>query len=89
MNKKSYKTILLPIEVCTGNFCWGDGKICGYLNYEGGYPTCDLRMSYDLKSDKKNRVLKPKKCKNLKEMLNETKETQMDETQGSRTASQE
>ena len=72
-NKKSnfYKTVLLPIKVCVGNFCFDDGRACGYFNYEGGYPSCDLNISHDLKENvgrKSLRVLKPEKCLNLKEI---------------------
>jgi len=61
-----YKTVLMPIQVPIGDYCWGDGKCCEYFDNEGGYSSCDLNF-HSLKDDPKGRVLKPKECLNLKE----------------------
>ena len=68
---KYYKTVLIPIKVSEGNYCWGDGRICEHFDNEYGIPDCDLSNVIDffkLKTDDKGRVLKPKACKNLKEI---------------------
>lgn len=64
--KKYYKTVLLPIEVTYGNFCWGDGRICEHFDSEGGHPTCDLGFG-PLKSNIVGWIPKPVKCLTLKE----------------------
>jgi hypothetical protein len=65
---KFYKTVLMPIEVCVGDYCWGDRRICGHFSNEGGHPTCDLKFDLPYKADMRGRVLKPKECKNLPEV---------------------
>lgn len=67
---KFYKTVLLPIEVAEGDYCWGSdagqSRICPHFDNEGGYATCDL--GFELKDfDELGQVLKPEKCRNLKE----------------------
>ena len=67
---KIYKTVLLPIEVPIGDYCWGGHqmRICSHFDNEGGHPTCDLHMDF-IHSDKKTFwVEKPDKCKRLKEV---------------------
>ena len=65
---KYYKTVLLPIEVAEGDFCFGAGRCCSHFtNYEGP-PECDLRIG-NLKYDEKEyHCSKPIECKNLKEI---------------------
>jgi len=65
--KKYYKLVLLPLEVCVGDFCLGDGRVCGNFDNDGGHPTCRFNLSHDLKYDKYVRVAKPNKCKNLRD----------------------
>jgi len=60
-----YKKVLMPIEVTVGDYCRGNERICGHFSNEGGHPVCDLRF-YSLEEDKEGRVLKPEKCKILK-----------------------
>jgi hypothetical protein len=66
---KPYKTVLLPIQVCVGDFCFGgpENHVCPQFSNDGGYPVCEMKLSWDLKYDKENRVPKPEKCKALKE----------------------
>lgn len=63
-----YKKVLMPIEVSIGDYCWGDGRICEYFSNEGGWSDCSLGF-YPLNRDKKGRVLKPEKCRDLKEVI--------------------
>jgi len=72
MDKKYYKQVLLPIQVCQGDFCVGGplNRICTHFDNEGGHPTCDLNIDWQgfgtgLKYDKESRVPKPEFCKNL------------------------
>jgi hypothetical protein len=67
MGDKIYtKTVMMPIEVTYGNYCWGDGRICPHFDNEGGHPSCDLSF-YPLKQDDKGQLLKPQKCIMLEE----------------------
>jgi len=67
---KPYKTVLMPIQVTNNNYCWGSEKgqslCCPHFDNEGGHPTCDL--DFDLPTNCYNGVLKPNRCKNLKEI---------------------
>ena len=66
---KFYKTVLLPIMVSVGDYCWGDQRICGHFDNEGGHPYCQMSYEFNpLKQDRKGRIPKPEKCKNLKEV---------------------
>ncbi len=67
MATKYFKTVLIPIQVTYGDYCWGgpDNRICGHFNNEGGHPTCVLKIG-TLKSDKEGYVPKPSECMNLK-----------------------
>ena len=63
---KYYKTVLMPIEVCEGDYCFGYGKVCPKFDNEGGHSTCTL--GFDLTGcDQGTEVLKPIKCRELKE----------------------
>ena len=64
--KKYHKTVLSPISVPCGNYCFGDGRCCGYFNNEDGYPQC--LFNWNLKYDSRSYVLKAKECKELKEI---------------------
>lgn len=61
------KTVLLPIKVPTGDFCWDQSVSCDYFDNEGGHPSCDLKLG-DLKYDKKSRCPKPNKCLTLQKV---------------------
>ena len=67
MGKKWFKKVLLPISVPFGDFCWGEGRICGHFDNEGGHPSCSLGF-FPLHSDGKGRVEKPTKCRDLKDV---------------------
>lgn len=69
MANKYFKEVLLPIRVAAGDLCWGEGKICGKFNNEGGHPSCDLGFDLPLKPDKEGHVPKPTECKELKEVI--------------------
>ena len=62
---KIYKTVLLPIQVPVGDYCWGYNKICGHFDSEGGHLTC--KFGFDIKCDKDGHVKKPKECIKLSE----------------------
>jgi hypothetical protein len=66
-HKKFYKTVLLPIQVSEGEYCWGYGKICNHFDNEGGHPTC--KLGFDVDIDKDGHVKKPKECSELKEKM--------------------
>lgn len=67
MKERYSKTVLLPIKVPTGDFCWGKSKICEYFSNEGGYPTCDLGQ--DVEYNKYGDIPKPPKCRDLREKV--------------------
>ena len=59
------KTVLYPIEVPAGDYCWNGDCLCEHFDNEGGHPTCDMRYS-NLKYSGPG-VLKPSWCKELTE----------------------
>ena len=62
-------TVLLPIVVPEGKYCWGpwpDYEICGYFSNEGGHSTC--AFLWDIKDEKHGWVLKSERCLSLKEV---------------------
>ena len=66
--KSDYKTVLMPIRVPIGNYCWGykpPHEICEYFGNEGGHPQC--RLGFYPLEEEDNGVLKPKECLNFKE----------------------
>ena len=67
---KYYKIVLMPIKVPNNKYCWGSDSgqplICTHFDSEGGHPTCSL--GFDLPIYCGNDVLKPRECKNLKEV---------------------
>ena len=67
MGKKWFKKVLLPITVSFGDFCWGEGRICGQFENEGGHASCGLGF-FPLHSDREGRVEKPVDCRDLKEV---------------------
>jgi len=62
-----HKTVLLPIRVSYGDYCWGGDRVCEHFDNEGGHGYCDLDIGF-LKRDKAGDYPKPDKCKNLKEV---------------------
>jgi len=69
MSIKLYKTVLLPIKVPVGDYCWEPTPphtICDHFDNEGGHPNCNLDLGL-LKYEKEDGVLKPEKCRLLKE----------------------
>lgn len=67
MKNKFYKTVLLSIQVSVGDFCWGEGRICGHFDNEGGHPACGYFHLQVLKPDEKGRVIKLAECRDLRE----------------------
>lgn len=68
MGKIYFKTVLLPIEVSYGDFCWGEGRLCGYFSNEGGLPACDFfKCPRPLEYDEEGRIPKLGDCRDLKE----------------------
>ena len=67
MSTKYFKTVLFPIQVAYGDYCWGgqENRICGHFDNEDGNPVCVLKIG-DLKHDKDGYVPKPSECINLK-----------------------
>lgn len=68
-----YKTVLLPITVSAGDYCWehhtadcnnGIARVCSHLINDGGVPKCELGIG-DLEYDRHGRVPKPQKCLEL------------------------
>lgn len=65
---KLYKKVLLPIEVSYGDFCWGEGRLCGHFSNEGGCPMCDFfKYGRLLEYDEEGRIPKLAECRDLKE----------------------
>lgn len=61
-----YKTVLLPVMVSKGDFCWDSNRICQHFDNEGGYARCSLYIG-DMKQDKEGHYPKPKECLSLEE----------------------
>lgn len=67
--EKGYKTVLLPISVPDGNYCFGPSKegravCCRYFDAHGGGSSCELRNVGIVRDN--YGILKPDVCKNLK-----------------------
>jgi len=60
------KTVLLPIKVPEGDYCW-DWKIasCRHFDNCGGHETCDLKFYGQKQTD--GGILKPRECLELEE----------------------
>ena len=59
-----YKTGLMPIEVCIGDYCWDGKRVCGHFDNEGGHGSCDLGMDH-VARDETGYYPKPKECLEL------------------------
>lgn len=58
------KTVLYPIRVPSGKFCWeysGDSGICQFFDNEGGVATCELKFNND-QTEHADGVLKAPEC---------------------------
>lgn len=64
--KKFYKTVLIPIEVPCGDYCWGNDRICEYLNDEGEEPFCTFGFE-PIRFDTDSQIPKPIECRMLQE----------------------
>lgn len=67
-----HKTVLMPIKVCVGDYCWGGSRICPHFDNEGGHLRCKMCFG-PLKYDREGHtlvahVLKPEECRRLKEV---------------------
>ena len=62
------KTVLMPIEVPVGDFCWkccgDDSVICQHFDNEGGHPHCELGF-FNRETTPEGYVRKPTKCAEL------------------------
>ena len=72
MIKKTTKTVLMPIDVSSSNFCWDTRVACPHFENEGGHPNCNLDLdcegkSLGLRYTKEGYVIKPHYCAMLKE----------------------
>lgn len=61
------KTVLLPITIPRGNYCWDQVNICGWFSNEGGHPMCDMYIDH-LEYTIEGKVPKPLKCQELNEI---------------------
>ena len=69
LEKRYYKKVLMPIEISAGDYCFGgeDNLICEHFSNEGGHPDCDFWLG-PLKYDEHGWVIKPKECREFKEI---------------------
>lgn len=64
------KTVLFPIEVPDGEYCWefhGRHELCPYFDNEGGHSRCVLGF-HDL-SEENEGIRKSPRCESLKEVV--------------------
>lgn len=61
-----YKTVLMPIQVPSSDYCWDGHHVCVYFDNSVISPgVCGLGF-YDLKYDGDHKVPKSEKCEKLK-----------------------
>ncbi len=60
-----YKTVLLPVQVPVGRYCWRD-RICPNFDNKDNIPTC--KLGFEIRYNIQGYVPKPKKCLELKEV---------------------
>lgn len=66
MTDKYYETVLLPIKVAEGGYCWEQGRrICDHFDNEGGFPECTLRIGQPVETELYH-YRKPPECLRLK-----------------------
>lgn len=56
-----FKTVLNPIKVPVGDYCWGGSRTCKCFDNGGGHPYCLLGF-HPVMYDNEGRVPKPKIC---------------------------
>jgi hypothetical protein len=70
-NKMALKTVLFPIKVPDGKYCWewtGEHWICPHFNLnEGGYSHCPFFSLFHIKKEDLNGYPKPAECLELKD----------------------
>lgn len=61
------KTVLLPINLPKGDYCWDYSKngTCDFFDNEGGTPSCELQPYFFTPKNSKNGVLKDPDCAKL------------------------
>ena len=59
-------TVLYPIVVPNGKYCWDGITPCDHFDNEGGCSNCNLGF-YPLENSSEGFVLKPDQCLELKE----------------------
>jgi len=64
--EKRYKTVLMPINVPEGEYCWNGDSICTHFSNKEALPVCNFGFG-PLYYDKKGRVPKPLDCLKLEE----------------------
>lgn len=66
---RNYKTILLPIEVPNGKYCWQGQMPCEYFDNEGGHGRCTIPGLYAREESRGSfNVLKDERCLNAQEV---------------------
>lgn len=66
--ERYYVTVLLPIEVAEGGYCWEQGRrVCEHFDNEGGSSRCTLGLG-QMREDKDFNYPKPDACRALKEV---------------------
>jgi hypothetical protein len=63
-HSNKYKTVLMPIKVPDGTFCFDRWATCGYFDNEGGHPRCMLGF-FPLDYNGHGDVPKHEKCRKL------------------------
>lgn len=62
-----YKTVLLPIAVAEGDYCWEQGnRICDHFANDRNTPRCTLGLCWSLQRDENGNYPKPESCLRLK-----------------------
>lgn len=64
-HETNYKSVLMPVKVPAGTFCFDKWATCGHFDNEGGHPVCGLGF-FPLDYTKESDVPKPKECLRLK-----------------------
>ena len=65
------KTVILPITVPSGSYCWefsGKFECCEHFSNEGGHPSCALGF-YNTTDKRGGGALKDPKCNALKTLI--------------------
>jgi hypothetical protein len=68
----NYKTVMLPLEVPKGRYCWQYGKVntplCEFYDNEGGHSTCMLGVGFTPREIRKDStgIQKDPRCNALR-----------------------